>query len=572
MKQQLLFVLRQSPDWHGLAADFKQGREIDPVRFRPPGFVPGFGRNLVDTIGLWNSHMAVDFFSCRARLKDMSDDSISKISNARRISYLDVENFGPEIKDYVVFYHDDDDWFAPDMAQTLEEVLPENYDVCVFPQILISTNSFTMARARPPEKPQIVIGRHIIFSHRYQTNNYGLNGRVCDSEALLGMKDHVYASEYANEHGLRDVYIDRIISATTKTPCSARGLSEVFREPEKAAGRIHAYVDGLKAVKIPENMGWIADRVESLIELFSAAAPRAPAARPGAIARLGVKVAKPFQPALVGKAAGIVAPAPAPAPARVKPVAPAPGETQLHSGVRYLEFMKFVAEQKAPSSYFEIGTRTGTSLAQIECDAICVDPNFLITTNVIKKRRRSLLYQMPSDEFFATCDVKQVFSQGIDLAFLDGLHLFEFLLRDFMNTEKSCHKDSVILLHDCLPFNNAITGRVQTPGAWTGDVWKVLPILKKFRPDLTVALFDCPPTGLVAITNLNPGSTVLSEAYDQIIAEFSPVMELPSDLRSMYPLVDTKALVAHPEKLGAILPVSGAAARAAAPGAVSAGH
>jgi hypothetical protein len=123
-----------------------------------------------------------------------------------------------------------------------------------------------------------------------------------------------------------------------------------------------------------------------------------------------------------------------------------------------------------------------------------------------------------------------------------------------------------------LPFNNAITGRVQTPGAWTGDVWKVLPILKKFRPDLKVALFDCPPTGLVACTNLDPNSTVLTEAYDQIIAEFSKVMELPSDLRSIYPLEDTKALVEHPEKLGGILPVSGTIARSTELGVVSASH
>ena len=36
----------------------------------------------------------------------------------------------------------------------------------------------------------------------------------------------------------------------------------------------------------------------------------------------------------------------------------------------------------------------------------------------------------------------------MDLAFIDGLHLFEFSLRDFMNVEKLAHPGSVVVFDD----------------------------------------------------------------------------------------------------------------------------
>jgi hypothetical protein len=569
MAQQLLFILRQSPDWHALANDFRQGLQIDPARFRPPGPIPGFPGNIVQLVGQWNATMGVDFFSVRSRLKEMCEDSIAQIPGARRISYRDADNVGPGNEELVAFYHDDDDWFAPNMAEILQEVLPDSYDVCVFPLVRISADTSTLVR-QVGKSAAVVIGKPRPFSHRYQSNNYGINGRVSDRERLVGMKDHVEASEYANSHGLRDVYIDRIISATAKTPCSAQAVAQIFRDPTKARDHVRLYVDNLKALKIPANLPWIANRVEKLIDLFSEALN---AARPVTANRpnLGKQALNLFH---------LGAAAPAAAPARnaetvgfananqSKPNAP--NQPQRHGGIRYLEFIKFLAQQIQPSSYFEIGTRTGASLGQVDCDAICVDPAFAVGTNVIKKRQRSFFFQMTSDDFFASYDVKQFFPKGIDLAFLDGMHQFEFLLRDFINAEKACRPDSVIFLHDCLPFSKNITARIQTPGAWAGDVWKVLPILKKFRPDIKIVMFDCPPTGLVACTNLDPNSSVLSEVYDQVVAKYLDVTDLPLDLHTMYPRGDSKALSEHPESVGRILPVSATGALSMGASAVAA--
>ena len=130
---------------------------------------------------------------------------------------------------------------------------------------------------------------------------------------------------------------------------------------------------------------------------------------------------------------------------------------------------------------------------------------------------------------------------GIDLAFLDGLHQFEFLLRDVYNTEAASTENGLILVHDCMPLNVEMTTRdsaaVRTDplkAMWTGDVWKLVPILRKYRPDLDVVLVDCPPTGLVCITGLDPGSRVLSQRYREIVREFREVPDTADRIAAMY--------------------------------------
>jgi hypothetical protein len=231
----------------------------------------------------------------------------------------------------------------------------------------------------------------------------------------------------------------------------------------------------------------------------------------------------------------------------------------VHSGVGYIEFIEFLSRELRPRSYFEVGTRMGDSVGRVNCDAICIDPDFTLVGDVMNKRRKLFLFQMTSDEFFADHRVDDLFPAGIDLAFLDGLHRFEFLLRDFINTERFCHRSSIILLHDCLPYRERISSRLhrQPEDEWTGDVWKILPILKKYRPDLKVTMFDCPPTGIIACSNLSPTSTVLADAFLDIVEEYLLIPDEHPDLpalNSIYPLMDTRQILSKPEDLSAILP------------------
>ena len=52
---------------------------------------------------------------------------------------------------------------------------------------------------------------------------------------------------------------------------------------------------------------------------------------------------------------------------------------------------------------------------------------------------------------------------------------------------------------------------------------RFMPIIEKYRPDLTVATIPAYPTGLGLITNLDPTNTVLEDNFDAIVAEMKDV-------------------------------------------------
>jgi hypothetical protein len=181
----------------------------------------------------------------------------------------------------------------------------------------------------------------------------------------------------------------------------------------------------------------------------------------------------------------------------------------------YVDFFRFISAHLAPESYFELGTSVGVSAAAFACDMVCVDPEFQIGVDVIGRRKQTHLYQMTSDEFFRRHDLRSIFPAGPDVCFLDGMHRAEYLLRDFLNTERVCHERSLLFMHDCLPASHRMAQRRHVEGdgseghwhnAWTGDVWKIVPALARFRPDLQLMILDAFPTGLLAVQGLKGSS------------------------------------------------------------------
>src|SRR5207237_5582391 len=109
------------------------------------------------------------------------------------------------------------------------------------------------------------------------------------------------------------------------------------------------------------------------------------------------------------------------------------------TGLLYTTFLEMIDTTLSPRSYLEIGTNTGESLTRFRCNSICIDPEFRLKGNPIGSKEFVAFFQLSSDRFFATYDVKAYFPGGVDVAFLDGMHRFEYLLRDFLNTERVCH-------------------------------------------------------------------------------------------------------------------------------------
>src|ERR1700759_1045448 len=101
---------------------------------------------------------------------------------------------------------------------------------------------------------------------------------------------------------------------------------------------------------------------------------------------------------------------------------------------------------RAPN--LESGIEQGQTLRSAQCPSIAIDPVFNIDQSSIGEKSECLLYRMCSDRFFDKHDPVALRGDRIDMAFLDGLHLYEFLLRDFINVETCCRRNSVIVLHD----------------------------------------------------------------------------------------------------------------------------
>lgn len=195
-------------------------------------------------------------------------------------------------------------------------------------------------------------------------------------------------------------------------------------------------------------------------------------------------------------------------------------------GMRYLEYLDRLHQSRQVKRYLEIGTQKGKSLRYARERAISIDPAYRIDVAAWGRKPGMHLFEMTSDDFFALHDPARILGGPIEMAFIDGMHLSDFVLRDFINVERYSSPDGAIILHDAIPMNFEVAERDRRPKerqdrelarAWTGDVWRVLPILRELRPDLKIEVLDCPPTGLVVVTNLDPRSTRLAEREAELM-------------------------------------------------------
>ena len=192
------------------------------------------------------------------------------------------------------------------------------------------------------------------------------------------------------------------------------------------------------------------------------------------------------------------------------------------------EFLTALHELLHPETYLEIGVQYGTSLALAEksTTAVGIDPTPLVNFTLNHRPNQKIL-AMTSDFFFHPDNVpirEHILPDPVNLGFIDGMHLFEYALRDFMNLEPVMAPEGVIVFDDMLPYVQSIAEREQPPGDWTGDVWKCYGILTKTRPDLKIWLVDTAPTGTMVVTNLKPDAGV---SYEEAINHAFQSDEVP---------------------------------------------
>jgi Methyltransferase domain/Tetratricopeptide repeat len=222
-----------------------------------------------------------------------------------------------------------------------------------------------------------------------------------------------------------------------------------------------------------------------------------------------------------------------------------PGALQLMAqlvfpGPPYREVLRRLHAGLRPRTYLEIGVEHGTSLALAvhSQQRVGIDPVPRAPTRELPPGTR--LFQSTSDAFFLAHRREDVFGdQVVDLAFIDGMHWFEYALRDFHNVERWCGPRSTIVLHDCLPAAGIAASRERRTSFWVGDTWKALEYLLSERSDLSLSIVPCHPSGLIVVRKLDPGRITPSEALAAASARYLP-LEYPYEpgaWPSHYPIV-----------------------------------
>lgn len=203
--------------------------------------------------------------------------------------------------------------------------------------------------------------------------------------------------------------------------------------------------------------------------------------------------------------------------------------------MRVLEMIEAIAERRRITTYLEVGVLEGQVFLKVPAARkVAVDPKFEI--GWIRKlyyllRRpgdlRNRYFEMTSDEFFGRHS--NVIDDGIDLAFVDGLHRAEQVRVDIENCLRFLRPEGLILVHDCLPPNEVAALPANTPGEiealahpawtgeWTGDVYKGLIGLRAERHDLDVFVVDCDfGVGVISKGEEQPRLSIPCEAVDSM--------------------------------------------------------
>jgi hypothetical protein len=204
--------------------------------------------------------------------------------------------------------------------------------------------------------------------------------------------------------------------------------------------------------------------------------------------------------------------------------------------MRRHEFLGHLHRVVAPRNYLEIGVSDGRSLTLAQVPSIGVDP----APRVKQPLHRDVqVVKATSDDFFARPDplwhlrgarrstwdrllrrmpaAPDQASPTLDLVFIDGMHLFEYALRDFMDVERYCTWTSVIVFDDMLPRDVDEAARDRHTKFWAGDVFKLIEVLRRYRPELVVLPVDTQPTGMLVVMGADPANQVLRMAYDEIV-------------------------------------------------------
>ena len=260
MPATVVLVCRRGPDWASLSRDFRSGGPVHRSRYLPKSPVEGFPDNAGDLVDMWNRRFSIDYFSFRAVLGALTEQSVAGVAGAVRCDYDEVCSLANAAahRDSYFFLHDDDDLFAPSLASAIRDG-DAGPDAIVCPVFRVGPKVATVVRDW--HDVDHVWGERRPPLRRYQTNNYGIQARHYrvpgpDVEAL---KDHASASAFADARGFVDRVLPEVLCAIIKTPSSISRMPHLFEQDDDCRDYFESCIRNFTTLDLPESFAWVAE-------------------------------------------------------------------------------------------------------------------------------------------------------------------------------------------------------------------------------------------------------------------------------------------------------------------------
>jgi hypothetical protein len=154
------------------------------------------------------------------------------------------------------------------------------------------------------------------------------------------------------------------------------------------------------------------------------------------------------------------------------------------------DLIEYLIKKNNYKNYLEIGCDQNQLFSKVIIDnKIGVDP---VSGGNIRKT---------SDDFFKENNDK------FDIVFIDGLHTYEQVKKDILNSVNCLNVNGIILVHDCMPDSLGKQAVPRYKMQWNGDVWKAIVDLRQ-KEDLDI--YTCEMDQGIGIITKKKNSSLLS--------------------------------------------------------------
>ena len=126
------------------------------------------------------------------------------------------------------------------------------------------------------------------------------------------------------------------------------------------------------------------------------------------------------------------------------------------------DLIEYLVKKNNYKNYLEIGCDKNQLFSKVNIDnKIGVDP---VSGGNVRKT---------SDDFFKEN------KSSFDIVFIDGLHTYEQVKKDILNSINCLLDEGIILVHDCMPDSLGKQAVPRYKMQWNGDVWKAIVDLRQ---------------------------------------------------------------------------------------------